>query len=573
VTATIGCERVGCVSKNDKVTLIPARAWIASYDRSWLGADIAAGMTAASVVIPKAMAYATIAGLPVQVGLYTAFIAPLVYALLGTSASLSVTTTTTIAILAAAAIGDAVATSPGIGLVTATATLSVLVGLMLLVARVLRFGFLASFISDPVLAGFKAGIGCVIIVDQLPKVLGVHIDKSGFLRDLYAIIRELPQFSPATLIVAAGTIGCLLLVSRLWPRAPAPVIAVGGAIAVSFYLGLEAAGVSVVGAIPAGLPELSMPDRNLLLGMWPAAAGIALMSFTESIASARAFRRAGDTRVASNQELLAIGLGNVVGGFFGAMPSGGGTSQTAVNSIAGARSQVSGIVLAAITLATMLFLAPLIARMPHATLAAVVIYYSVGLISPREIRSILQVRAIEFRWALFAFFGVILLGTLQGIIVAVVLTMLSLIYQENNPMVYEVRRKRGTNIFRPRSPENPQDEALPDLLIARVVGHVYFANMQNIGEQLRDMVDSEHPKVLILDCSAITDIEYTALMGMIEWEADMRRQGVRVVLAALNPAALAVIQRTTLAATLGRAGLFSTVERAVDQCTSRDPVG
>ena len=157
---------------------------------------MAAGLTAAAVVIPKAMAYATIAGLPVEVGLYTAFIAPLVYALLGTSANLSVTTTTTIAILAAAAIGDAVSANPDTTLLTATATLSVLVGLMLLAARVLRFGFLASFISDPVLAGFKAGIGCVIIVDQLPKVLGIHIDKSGFLRDVYAIFRELPQVSP-----------------------------------------------------------------------------------------------------------------------------------------------------------------------------------------------------------------------------------------------------------------------------------------------------------------------------------------------------------------------------------------
>lgn len=561
------------MGRNIKATLIPARAWLMRYERSWLGADIAAGMTAAAVVIPKAMAYATIAGLPVQVGLYTAFIAPLVYALLGTSASLSVTTTTTIAILAAAAIGDAVATQPGISLVTATATLSVLVGLMLLLARLLRFGFLASFISDPVLAGFKAGIGCVIIVDQLPKVLGVHIDKSGFLRDLYAIMHELPQLSPATLGVAAGTIGCLLLVNRLWPRAPAPVIAVGAAIAASFYLGLEAAGVSLVGAIPAGLPAISMPDRGLLWGMWPAAAGIALMSFTESIAAARAFRRTGDARVASNQELVAVGMGNVVGGFFGAMPSGGGTSQTAVNSVAGAKSQASGIVLAALALATMLFLAPLIARMPHATLAAVVIYYSIGLINPAEIRSILRVRAIEFRWALFAFFGVILLGTLKGIIAAVILTMLSLVYHENNPLVYEVRRKRGTGVFRPRSRENPLDEATPGVLIARVVGRLYFANAQNVGDQVRDLVESERPAILILDCSAITDIEYTALMGMVEWVAQMRRQGVRVILAALNPGALALVQRTSLAEALGPAGLCATVEIALDQCAPHTVVG
>ncbi len=548
--------------------LLPARAWMAKYQRNWLAADIAAGLTAAAVVIPKAMAYATIAGLPVQVGLYTAFIAPLVYVLLGTSPNLSVTTTTTIAILSAAAIGEAVATNPDTTLLTATATLSVLVGAMLLLARLLRFGFLASFISDPVLAGFKAGIGCVIIVDQLPKVLGVHIEKSGLLRDLVALFAELPHLSVATLGVAAATIGCLLLVSKLWPRAPAPVIAVGGAIAASFYFGLEAAGVSVVGAIPAGLPSLSLPDRDLLLGMWPAAAGIALMSFTESIASARAFRRAGDTHVESNQELVAIGAGNVLGGFFGAMPSGGGTSQTAVNTAAGARSQLSGVVLAAITLATMLFLAPLIARMPHATLAAVVIVYSVGLISPGEIRSILRVRAVEFRWALVAFVGVIVLGTLKGIIVAVLLSMLSIIKQANNPMVYEVRRKPGTNVLRPRTPENPQDEVPTGLLVVRILGRVYFANIQHINDRLRELVATERPTVLILDCGTIPDFEYTALMGMVELEADMRGQGVQVVFAALNPPALEVLQRTSLGETLGPPGLFATVELAMDHYTT-----
>jgi len=318
---------------------------------------------------------------------------------------------------------------------------------------------------------------------------------------------------------------------------------------------------------------LSMPDRNLLLDMWPAAAGIALMSFTESIAAARSFRREGDGHVVSNQELVAVGMGNVLGGFFGAMPSGGGTTQTAVNSVAGARSQLSGIVLAGVALATMLFLAPLIANMPHATLAAVVIYYSIGLISLGEIRSILQVRAVEFRWALFAFFGVILLGTLKGIIVAVVLTMLSLVYLEHNPMVFEVRRKPGTNTFRPRSSEHPQDEIPPGLLVARVVGRIYFANVQNVGQRLRDLVEAERPKVLILDCSAIPNIEYTALVALMEWEASGRKQGIRLVLAALTPAALEVVQRTPLGATLGRSGLIPSVEIAVDQSSAQLAVG
>ncbi|MGL4566190.1 MAG: SulP family inorganic anion transporter, partial [Halioglobus sp.] len=232
--------------------MIAAGSWMGQYERAWFAPDLVAGLTAAAVVIPKALAYATIAGLPVQVGLYTAFIPPLVYALLGTSRNLSVTTTTTIAILAAAAIGEAVRSGSGVSLMTATATLSVLVGLMLLAARVLRLGFLASFISDPVLTGFKAGIGCVIVLDQLPKVLGIHIEKTGFFRDIFAIFEQVSQVSLPTVLVAGASLAVLLLVRKLWPRLPAPVIAVGGAITAAYLVALESAGVSLVGAIPAG---------------------------------------------------------------------------------------------------------------------------------------------------------------------------------------------------------------------------------------------------------------------------------------------------------------------------------
>jgi high affinity sulfate transporter 1 len=549
--------------------LVPAIGWISRYKRDWLRADLVAGLTAAAVVIPKAMAYATIAGLPLQVGLYTAFIPPLVYVLLGTSATLSVTTTTTIAILSGAALGEVATAQPDISLGAATATLSLLVGLMLLTARLLRLGFLASFISDPVLTGFKAGIGCVIVVDQLPKVLGVHIDKSGFLRDVFAIVTELPQTSMATLLVAGATLGCLVVVARLLPRAPAPVIAIGGAIAVSSLLGLEAAGVSVVGTIPGGLPSFSGPERSLLLMLWPAALGIALMSFTETIAAARAFRREGEVRVVSDQELVATGIGNVVGSFFGAMPGGGGTSQTAVNVLAGARSQVSSLVAALTALATMLFLAPIIGKMPHATLAAVVIAYSASLVDPSEMRAILKVRAVEFRWAIAAFLGVIVLGTLKGILVAVLLSMLSLMYQANNPMVYELRRRPGTNAFRPRSAEHPEDESMPGVLIVRIEGRMYFANTQNVGDKLRELVETAKPSVLILDCGAIPDFEYTALKALVEMAGGLRAQGIEFVLAELNPTSLTAVRRTSLPEILGSSGMFVTVEAALESVARR----
>jgi high affinity sulfate transporter 1 len=544
-------------------SLVPAAGWLSSYDRSWLKADAIAGLTTAAVVLPKAMAYATIADLPPVVGLYTAFLPMAVYAVLGTSRLLSLSTTTTIAILGAAAMGGVLQAHPGASPVTVTATLSVLVGATLLLARLLRLGFLANFISDPVLSGFKAGIGLVIVVDQLPKLLGVHVAKAGFFRDLAALAGKIPETSLPTLAVALGTFAVIALMARYAPRAPAPLVVVGGGIAVSAALGLSAHGVSVVGAIPGGLPALTLPDLSLAAALWPAAAGIALMSFTESIAAGRAFAREGDPRIDSNQELIGIGAANAIGGLFGAMPAGGGTSQTNVNLGAGARTQVAALVTAAVALATMLFLAPVLGPMPNATLAAVVIAYSIGLIDPKEIAAILRVRAIEFRWALLACAGVVLLGTLQGILVAVVVSMGALLHLANNPRVDLLVRKPGTNVFRPRAAEHPEDEAIPGLAIVKTEGRLYFGNAGLVAERLRALVDEVHPKVLLLDCGAVPGFEFTALKMLVEGEARLRAQGVELWLAALNPEALELVKRTPLAERLGQARMFFTVEAAV----------
>src|SRR5688572_21296249 len=211
-----------------RTSLVPPLGWLASYQGPWLKADVAAGLTAAAIVIPKAMAYATIAGLPVEVGLYTAFVPMIVYALLGTSNTLSVSSTTTIAILSGAALGGIAQSQPGASLATAAATLGILVGVILLAARVLRLGFVANFISDPVLTGFKAGIGLVIVVDQLPKLLGVKIHKEGFFHDVAAIVAALPEASTATVVVALATFAVIVVFEKFVPRAPAPLVAIAG---------------------------------------------------------------------------------------------------------------------------------------------------------------------------------------------------------------------------------------------------------------------------------------------------------------------------------------------------------
>lgn len=554
--------------RNRRITLsdlLPVFGWLRGYSKPWLQADIIAGLTAAAVVIPKAMAYATIAGLPVQVGLYTAFVPMVVYALLGTSRPLSVSTTTTIAILVAAELGRVVPDGNATTLLGAGATLAILVGAMLILASVLRFGFIANFISEPVLIGFKAGIALVIVVDQLPKLLGVHIDKTGFLRDISAIIQQLPHTSMLTLIITIGLLLMIFLLERFTPRAPAPLIAVGTAIAVTAVFGLKTLGVATVDEVPRGLPMLVWPNFELFITMWPAAAGIALMSFAESVAAARAFSDPNDPHLQPNQELFAVGTANVLGGLFGAMPAGGGTTQTAVNRRAGARTQLAELVTAAAAMATLLLLAPLIALMPQAALAAVVVAYSVELIKLNEFNAILQVRRVEFYWAVVAFAGVIFLGTLKGIMVAVILSLAALSHQVYNPPVYRLARKRGTNVFRPISDEHPDDETWPGLLILRTEGRMFFINAERVGEQIWPLIDTIQPKVVLFDCSAVFDLEYTALKMLAEGEKKLQRRGITLWLAALNPPVLTIIRHSPLGTTLGDERLFFNVQTAVER--------
>ena len=539
-------------------------------DRRWnFAADLIPGLTTSAVVIPKALAYATIAQLPVQAGLFAAMVPMVIYAVLGMSRVLSVSTTTPIAILCAAAIGEALRSNPGLDPLTAAATLSILVGTMLLIARAFRFGFLANFISEPVLTGFKAGVGFVIVVDQLPKLLGIHISKEGFFHDVVSIITHVPELSWPTLAVALGTLAVIALAKHFMPRSPAPLLAVAVGIAAAAIFGLEAMGVSVVGTFKGGFPTPMLPQPSLFEAMWPAAAGIALISFTESIAAARAFVSRNDPLINANRELMAVGAANVAGAFIGSMPAGGGTSQTAVSRNAGTQTQAASVVVASAAFATLLFLSPLISLMPNATLAAVVIAYSIGLVNPAEMLAIRHVRRMEFHWALVACIGVMVLGTLKGIVIAIVLSLLSLMYIAYDPRVDELRRKPGTNVFRPRSPEQPSDEAIPGLLIVRPVDRLYFGNAQNVANKIQALINAADPKVVVFDGSAIPGIEYSALKMLVEAEEKRREEGIELWLTALNPEAKELVLRTPLAERLGRERTFFTVEQAVDAFMTR----
>jgi MFS superfamily sulfate permease-like transporter len=375
----------------------------------------------------------------------------------------------------------------------------------------------------------------------------------------------MPETSLPTLAVAGATFAVLIGMERLWPHSPAPLVAVGGGIAAAWFFGLQDQGVSIVGLIPQGLPALTMPDLALVEDLLPGALGIALMSFTETIAAGRAFAAPTDPPIQANRELIATGAANLGGALLGAMPAGGGTSQTAVVRSAGGRSQKASLVTAGAALATMLLLAPLLGLMPNATLAAVVIVYSVGLIQPAEFRAIRSVRTMEFRWALIACLGVLVFGTLKGIVVAIIVSMIGLASQAANPRVSVIARKRGADVLRPLSPEHPDDETFPGLLIVRPEGRLFFVNAQNVGEQINALVQQYQPRVLALDLSRVPDIEYSALLALMEGEKRLTERGIVVWLAALNPGVLEVARHAGLEQRLGRERLLFNARAAIER--------
>ena len=537
--------------------------WLVSYRRDWLHCDLVAGVTTAAVIIPKAMAYAMIAGLPVQVGLYTALIPMMIYAVLGTSRVLSVSTTTTLAILTAAQLGQVVPNGEPTARLSAAATLTLLVGAALVIACVLRLGFVANFISEPVLVGFKAGIGLVIVVDQIPKILGIHFARGNFVQNVVTTLHDVPKTSLATLAVGLLVIMFLLGMERYVPKFPAPLLAAACAIGAAYLLNLQHRGVELVGRIPTGMPSQVRPDLSLLTVLWPGALGIALMSFTESVAAGQAFARKDEPHPQPNRELLATGLANIGGALLGAMPGGGGTTQTAVNLRSGARTQLAELVTAAMTLLTMFFFAPLIAKLPQSALAALVIVYSFGLIRAIEFRDILRIRKTEFVWAVIAFSGVVVFGTLKGIIVAIVVSVVTLAYHVADPPVYVLRRKPGTNVFRPESPEHPDDETFPGLLLLRPEGPIFFANAAQIAHKIQPLVRAAQPRVVAVDASGVLDLEYTALKMFAQVAKQQSEQGIQLWLVGMTPRVLAIVQRSTLGQLLRRDGMHFNLEIAV----------
>jgi MFS superfamily sulfate permease-like transporter len=403
----------------------------------------------------------------------------------------------------------------------------------------------------------------VILVAQLKSVLGVHVSSSTTIGTLRELTRLLGQAHAPTVLVAVTGIAVLVMLPRMLPRLSAPLVWVVASIVASAALGLEAAGVSLVGGVPSGLPSLTLPDLSLAALLWPAAAGIALMSYTETVATARTFCRRDDAPINPNQELIAVAGANLASAFLQGMPAGGGASQTAVADQAGVRSQMAQWVRAAAVVLTVLFLSPLIALLPKPALGALILVVAVSMIKPDAFRAIARVRRDECAWAVVTLAGVVLLGTLEGILVAVVISVLTLFYQANHPPVYAVAYNCERRIFR-RAGENEGDTTFPRFLMLRTEGRLTFANAANAAGKMKALIEQSQPQCIVLECSAIPDIEYTALEMLADAERNLRARAITLWLAAVNPDLMKVIERSPLGEALGPERVFPNLHEAAE---------
>ncbi|MEH6355160.1 MAG: SulP family inorganic anion transporter [Marinobacter sp.] len=543
--------------------------WLQHYQRSWLRPDLIGGLTVAAMAIPKAMAYAVIAGLPIQTGLYTALAATMVYPLLGSSRPLSVTTTSAIAMLSAAVVAAAAAQTSA-SPVAIAATLALLVGAILVLARILRLGFLANFISLPVLVGFQTGVGLVIIIGQIGAILGVYIESHSVPGILRALPAAISQTHVITLSVALFGLAVMLALPRLFPRLSGPLVWVVLSIFISALFGLEAMGVKTVGAVPSGLPVLALPDLSLATVVLPGAFGIALMSFTESVAAARTYTQRTDPPVNPNRELLAIGAANLASAAVGGLPAGGGTSQTNVADNAGVRSQMAQWVNGGVVLLCLLVFSNIIGLLPKAALGALIIIASIHMIKPDDFRAIARIRPMEFSWAIITMAGVLLIGTLEGILIAVAISVISLFYQAVNPPVYAVVYNRSKDIFR-RFGDDSEDISFPGLLILRTEGRINFANASNTREKMQALVMETSPKVIALECSGIPDFEYTALSMLMDVEEDLAHREIELWLVSVNPDLRLTLKRSLLEQKLGPERIFFNLKQALEAWEKRTP--
>lgn len=502
---------------------------LAGYRPSWLGRDVLAGLSAGAVVVPQGMAYATIADLPVQVGLYTCIVPMLVYAMLGGSRAMSVSTTSTIATLTATTMVSAGVAAGSDDALGSLMMLTLLVGAILMLARLFSLGALVENISDATALGVQIGVGATVAVGQLPKLLGETANASGegFIGSLAAAIEALDSTVPATALLSAGSVLVLVLLKAFAPRVPGALVVVVAGILLTALTPLTEAGVELIAPVPSGLPVPGLPDPTHLAALFPGALAIAVMAFLESAAVSRGIRQASEPRIDSNQELLATGAANVAGAFFTTLPAAGGFSQSAVNQGAGARTQVSTLVTVVLAVLVALFLAPVLSLLPQATLAAMVFVAVAGLIDIPKLVRWARISPRDFGIALAVALVGLTAGLLPAVAVGVVVTLVMVLRELNIPKL-DVRGRRG------------------GALAIHLGRGLYTANAVENERAIVALATSQEETVsaVVLDVERLDILTITVLDALADLDRELGQLGIELHLVRLPDAAAAVAEKT-----------------------------
>ena len=550
----------------------PGLRILRTYDRSWLAKDLVAGVILSALLIPQGMAYAELAGLPAITGLYTTVICLLAYAIFGPSPRLVLGPDSSLGPMIAAAILPLAAGSADKAIALAGA-LALLVGLICVVAAATRLGFVADLLSKPVRVGYLAGLAVTIIVGQLPKLFGYSVDADTFLQEVRAIVMELGQTNPWTLLVGLLTLGIILGLRRWAPRAPGILFAVLAAIIVTSLFNLPAHGVATVGTLPQGfpLPQLPLVPLSDLPILIATAFGISLVAIGDTISTSAGFASRQGLEVDANQELGGIGAANVLAGFFQGFPISTSGSRTAVAEQSGAKTQLTGVVSAAVVLVMLLFLPGLVRNLPQAALAAILIVAAISLLDLVELRRFFAVSRSEFVLAVVCALGVIFIGVLQGIVVAVLLSILQLFVKAWRPAWVVLGQEQESPGFHDLD-RNPTAQALPGILIIRWNAPLMFANASVFRDLVRDLLakSDQKPRWVVIAAEPITDLDTTSADMLRDLDLELNAQGIHLAFAELQPAVQERLRTFGLHDTIDARHFYPTLEAAIVAIKSRD---